>query len=412
MNMDNYLLSALLSDRSLDNSRGFYSVFESYYINRGSKRIPAPLVTGEVSAITSEIKKIEGVSNVQVTGGIRRKNLYIENILILVSCVSKQKVMNQAKAKFTIEDCSDNRITRIATIDKVSIVEVIFFVQENEYISSMLKLTGSKSFFNKLKIRSEQKGINIEGKTKFTSEMEIFEKLQIPYVQPELRECIDNITIPYEKIIIDGNEKFEGDIIPYSNVGMLKQLHDNGLSYVGITITEEQFSKFGSGIIDTINSIKIDGLKIYVGINLECLSKYNNSTMSKFDFIYSKYYINNDSISPLYKIIKNISKPIILYDLGVTLATPLRIAETKIYWKSLFLILSEKKVALAINGNNIVNNLHPTLIHQYISNGGCIIPVGHSYNNRENIISLMRKSLVSLKYCITSQYRFSKFIQE
>lgn len=398
--MNEKMLRLLVNDSYLDNSKGI-SKFEFIYRQQTNVRIENnSLVKEEVKNIISTLEDKD--ISVKVAGSFRRNNMYLDELTFIVIGSSKRSALTKCKDKINFESYSGDRANRIIKLGTNYLFEMFIFVSDKEYIPALIKYTGSFQFYKLYKHKLLEKGIT---KINASTEQEVFDMCGIPYLAPELRECVDDLSIPYADFIVDKEEKINGNIIPLKQASNAKNYE---LEYLGIYITLDEYIKNGKGLVTLLKSIKWNDVNIYVGLKLNNIKEYDARIAEEFDFIISGFVVDDFKDRTT---ISTIAKPLILDSFGTGLANPLRTVLCRTDWDSCLKRLAELRIPIGIDCANMINALHPFLLNKFKKFGGEIIVYNTEEHNFGKGTHLLRKSLVSKKSLIHNHFRFRKMME-
>lgn len=203
--------------------------------------------------IKNDLKKLDKVVEVEIAGSIRRRKETIGDIDILVITDGPQEIMES----FISMDNVDRVIAKGPTKSTVRLKENVSSdlreVPEKSFGSALLYFTGSKEVNVELRKLSIKKGFKlneyglfkgdkmIAGKT----EEEIFHKLKMDYLEPELRENRADVeaALKGELPNLMGYQDIKGDLHIHTNwsdgAASLKEMVDGalelGYQYLAIT---------------------------------------------------------------------------------------------------------------------------------------------------------------------------------
>ena len=400
--MNEKMLQLLVTDSYLDKTNGL-SKFERIYTQQINLRVANDSqMKDEVKEIVSTLETKE--IKVKVVGSFRRNNVFLDELTFLVVSTNKKDTIKKCSEKIDFESVVNDQATRIIKIGTSYLFERFIFIHERDYIPLSIKNTGSSQFYKLYKERLIKCGIN---KINVTTEQELFDLLKIPYLHPELRDCVDDLTIPYSSFILDKNEKIKGNLIPLKKFSEYTDLKDT--EYLGIYITLDEYLKFGKGIITLIKTSQIEGVNIYVGIKLDNIKNFDTSLQNEFDFAICGFDTNNNQD---YTTLMGINKCIIINSFdGVLLANPLKTVLLKTDWERALKALALAKAVIGIDSSNLINSLHPNLLNIFKKNGGEVIVYNSQTNNFDGAIHLLRKALFSRKSLIHNHFRFRKMVE-
>jgi DNA polymerase (family 10) len=163
---------------------------------RSKERILLGFVLPIANEIKERLKKEKAVSQLEVTGSLRRMCETIGDIDILVSSAKPKKVADFFVAMEDVREVLGKGATKCSVILKNNIRVDLRIVEENSFGSALMYFTGSKDHnieLRKLAISKSYKlneyGLfkrdkQIAGKT----EEEDYRKLGVDFIAPELRE--------------------------------------------------------------------------------------------------------------------------------------------------------------------------------------------------------------------------------
>jgi hypothetical protein len=400
--MNEKMLQLLVTDQYLDNSKGV-SKFEYIYTQQINLRVANDSsMKEEVRYVISTLEDKE--TSVKVAGSFRRNNMFLDELTFLVINNNKKSTIKRCSEEIEFESIINDRATRIIKVGTSYLFESFIFINEREYIPSLIKYTGSSQFYKLYKERMNEKGIN---KLDLESEQEVFDLLEIPYLSPELRDCIDDLSIPYSSFILEKNEKISGNIIPFTKLSEYKNF--DGIEYLGLYVTLDEYLKLGKGIVTLLKTSHIEGVGIYVGIKLNSIRDFEQSLQEDFDFVICSF--DTDNVNE-YTAVANINKCIIIESFkGVLLANPLKTVLLKTEWEHTLRSLAKNNVVIGINSGNIISSLHPYLLNIFKKSGGEVIVYNSEADEFGNAIHLLRKALFSRKSLVHNHFRFHKMME-
>lgn len=172
-------------------------------VERGQKRMllsEAFELAGQFRAPLSRLKEIK---NISAAGSLRRHKETVRDIDILVASSTPKKVMDVFTQIPEVADILAKGPTKSAVRTKTGKQIDCRVTEEGAYGAALLYFTGSKDFNIKLRKIAIQKGLKLNeyglfkgdklvaGKT----EEEIFKRLGISYIEPELRENTGEIEL-------------------------------------------------------------------------------------------------------------------------------------------------------------------------------------------------------------------------
>lgn len=146
--------------------------------------------------LVEHLKKDENVNNIEIAGSYRRRQETIGDIDILVTCDNSWGIMDRFVNYDGVQEILARGETRSSVILKSGIQVDIRVVPQKSYGAALLYFTGSKSHNIAIRKIAKQRGWKVneyglfEGE-KFIAgetEEEVYNKLNLSYIAPELRE--------------------------------------------------------------------------------------------------------------------------------------------------------------------------------------------------------------------------------
>ncbi len=164
-----------------------------------------PVARMEAEKIIVYLKKIEGIKRIEVAGSLRRKKEIVRDIDILVAARESDapKIMQAFVNHGEVDAVLAHGETKSSVRLKSGIQADVRIVSEKEFPFALQYFTGSKehnvamrSLAKKTDIRMNEYGL-FRGESKKSilckSEEEVFEKLKLQYIPPELRENLGEV---------------------------------------------------------------------------------------------------------------------------------------------------------------------------------------------------------------------------
>lgn len=133
--------------------------------------------------VLSKISEMETVTQICITGDLRRGVEIVSRIEILAAITSKEIFKkNLAKIYKYKELSSDRSEISFQLKTNYDVTIIIYACRENEFTQTLFETTGALEFINNLNKLTSGKN--------YKSEEKIFEEINFPYVIPEMREEI------------------------------------------------------------------------------------------------------------------------------------------------------------------------------------------------------------------------------
>lgn len=229
-------------------------------IERLQKRGPARIILGMAVPIAEEIvknlKAVKGVQEVTVAGSYRRGKETIGDIDILIAGTNAKSAMNAFVKLSGVAAVLAHGATKSSIRLENGIQVDVRVVEKNQYGSALQYFTGSKEHSVALRKLALKKGLTLseyglstlKGKKVVASktEEEIYQKLGLQYIPPEMRENKGEIELAQKKMIPplvelkDINGDFQSQTIWSDGAHSIEEMARKGqeLGWEFITITD------------------------------------------------------------------------------------------------------------------------------------------------------------------------------
>lgn len=272
-------------------------------LQKYEKRAPARMKLARAEEIIRPfcdyLEKGKGVKDVTIAGSYRRRKETVGDIDILATCIKDSDIMDRFAGYDEVEEVRSKGQKKSTVILRSGLQVDLRVVSESSYGAAIVYFTGSKEHniaIRKIAVSKDYKineyGIfkgdkKIAGKT----EEEIYEKIGLHWMEPELRENRGEIEAAKKKnnlpnLIEPGDIK--GDLHCHSNYTdghytieeMAKAAQQKGYDYIAMTDHSQQVT-VANGLdekrlreqleeIDTIND-KLRGFTVLKGIEVDIL---------------------------------------------------------------------------------------------------------------------------------------------
>ena len=150
------------------------TAIENY--NSNQDRFHFAMVADIAESLQAELKKIFKTKLLSLTGEVRRQSTTIASIEMITAVPAKRFNAPLLRKLLVIQSSTEQK-TIAHTLDEIPVI--IYHVNESEFYLELFKTTGSESHVKKFisKISGSE-----------TSEEDIYKKLKLPFIVPELRE--------------------------------------------------------------------------------------------------------------------------------------------------------------------------------------------------------------------------------
>ena len=274
---------------------GFARMRESQFL------LPVGIEIGE--SLRERIAQIDAVEDAEVAGSVRRRLEVIRNVNIVVATKKPQVVIDAVSQLVAdAEKIDDETVKGLARGE----VEVYFhIVPPASFGSELLRRTGSAEFVKAF----DAKAGAIK---KARNEHDLFEKAEIPYIDPERRETADDLARKKRvKLVQPGDLRGTFHVHTTFSDGrntvleMLSAARERGYEYVGLSdhskaayyaggLTEERLKEQHAEIAR--QETEVAPLRVFRGTEADILGDgsidYGDKVLSKFDFVIASVHSN------------------------------------------------------------------------------------------------------------------------
>lgn len=266
--------------------------------DHGEKRIKLMEAEQRAEPLLDYLKKTEGIKDVTVAGSLRRRKETVGDLDILVTCKKGARVMDRFVEYEDVERVVSEGETRSTVVLRSGLQVDLRVLPGVSYGAALHYFTGSKSHNIAIRKLGAQKHIKINeygvfrgdkriaGKT----EEEVFKKVGLPYIEPELREYKGEIEAAQKGQLpqLVSMQDIKGDLHAHTKETdghnsleeMAEAARKLGYEYLAVTEHSKRVS-MARGLdvkrlkkqireIDRLNE-KSDGLILLKGIELDIL---------------------------------------------------------------------------------------------------------------------------------------------
>ena len=277
----------------------------------------------EAEALIENLKKNRNSICISIAGSLRRKKEVVKDIDLVAGSKKPELLMKAFVTNKLVESVVSHGKTKSSVTLKSGINADLRVVKEEEFPFALHHFTGSKEHNMEMRNKAKKNDLKMNEYGLFkhnklipcNNEMNIFKKLGLAYIPPELREGLGELEaaekgrIPHliEEKDIKGIFHVHTD---YSDGNMnireiIKVCKILGYQYVGIS-DHSQAAAYANGlkeedIIEQRKEIKkinksLNGFKIFHGIEADILPDgkidYSSKILSGFDFVIASVHSN------------------------------------------------------------------------------------------------------------------------
>jgi len=268
--------------------------------------------------IMSMLSSMHEIDHIAIAGSVRRRREMVKDIDILVGTGSGEKIMKDFLEFPEIVEVLAKGSTKASVILDMGLQLDLRVVEPRCFYSALLHFTGSKEHNTKLRSLAIKQGYKLNEYGIFSkddeevfhpkSEVELYDKLGMPYIVPELREDRGEIEAALENRLpelVQGSD-IRGDLHIHSNysdgVNDIKTIaqvaKDMGYEYIAIT-DHSKTLKIAKGLdekrlyeqmnfIDKLNG-EIKGIRILSGAEVDILPDgsldFNDDILKELDIV-------------------------------------------------------------------------------------------------------------------------------
>lgn len=265
------------------------------------ERVLLAIALPVANRVVEILSSMNEVSHISIAGSLRRKKEMVKDIDILVATEKPDIVVKDFLKLPIISEVKAEGPTKVSVMLNMGIQMDLRLVKPQEFHSALQHFTGSKEHNTKLRSLALKMGYKLneygffekdgEGVFRPKSEEELYAKLGMPYIIPELREDRGEIEAALKDDLpeVVKLENIRGDLHVHSNFSdgvssieaMAKKAKSLGYEYIAITDHSKSL-KIARGLdegrlreqIEKIKEINArnEGIRILTGIEVDILT--------------------------------------------------------------------------------------------------------------------------------------------
>lgn len=265
------------------------------------ERVLLAIALPVANRVVEILSSMNEVSHISIAGSLRRKKEMVKDIDILVATEKPDIVVKDFLKLPMISEVKAEGPTKVSVMLNMGIQMDLRLVKPQEFHSALQHFTGSKEHNTKLRSLALKMGYKLneygffekdgEGVFRPKSEEELYAKLGMPYIIPELREDRGEIEAALKDDLpeVVKLENIRGDLHVHSNFSdgvssieaMAKKAKSLGYEYIAITDHSKSL-KIARGLdegrlreqIEKIKEINArnEGIRILTGIEVDILT--------------------------------------------------------------------------------------------------------------------------------------------
>ncbi len=286
------------------------------YLKKYQGRYLYPFGAELAERLVAALKKNKDVIRIEVAGSIRRHKETVKDIDILASTKSPEKVADLFMKLSDVDETISHGETKTSVILKLGVNADLRLVSDKEFPYALHHFTGSKEHNTAMRARAKKRGYKMneyglfkgEKNVPCKDETEIFKKLGLAYIPPELREDMGEIAVAEKGTLptLVNEADMKGMLHIHSTYSdgsnTIKELalaaKKLGYTYLGIC-DHSQAASYAGGLskaaikrqhkeIERLNE-ELKGMRILKGIEADILPDgsvdYDDSVLESFDFV-------------------------------------------------------------------------------------------------------------------------------
>ncbi len=277
----------------------------------------------QVRALVDQMQAWPDVQQISIAGSLRRKKEVVKDADILCSSTKPSQVMKKFTSLQEVQSIIASGDTKTSIQTKEGMQVDLRVVAPEDYATALHHFTGSKEHNTLLRSRAKKRGMKIneygvfEGDTKLTieSEAELFKALDLEFIEPELREGLQEIQWAENDKL--PNLVTEQDIQGFFHMHttysdgkhsleeMVQAAIEKGYQYMGVS-DHSQTAFYAHGLkkadikkqheeIDQLQK-KYKDIRIFKGIESDILPDgsldYSDDVLQTFDFVIGSVHAN------------------------------------------------------------------------------------------------------------------------
>lgn len=162
----------------------------------GRERLKLAVAEQIAGPLLDYLKGAKGLKDIAIAGSYRRRRETVGDLDILVTCKRGSKIMDRFVAYEDVKNVQAKGKTKSSVVLRQGLQVDLRVVPQVSYGTALLYFTGSKDHNIAVRKIAQKKNLKIneygvfKGKKRIAgeSEKQVYERIDLPYIQPELRE--------------------------------------------------------------------------------------------------------------------------------------------------------------------------------------------------------------------------------
>ncbi|HEY3053810.1 MAG TPA: PHP domain-containing protein [Thermoanaerobaculia bacterium] len=422
-------LEAAAREGRLANLRGFgpktqLKILEG--IERARRResqflLPTGLEAGE--RMRERLARIKAIEDAEIVGSVRRRLEVNRNVNIAIATRNQDAAIEGLKRLVDQFELVDERTFKGVLHSEM---EVLFHLAHpDDFGATVVETTGSREFVEALRARIP-KGRRIKART----EEQFFEKIGVPFVEPERRESAEDLKRKKRPVLVEPSD-LRGTFHVHTTFSdgrntvleMLTTAKDRGYEYVGLSDHSPAAFYAGGLTVERLREqhAEIDKhepalspMRVFRGTEADILPDgsidYGDAILSTLDFvvasIHSRFNMQKDEMTE--RILKALDDPYVTI-LGHLTGRKLLIRDGyTVDYDRIFDRAAKRGVMIEINGNPYRLDVDWRQISRAVERGVTFVinPDAHSIAEMSHVISgtwVARKAGLTPKHILNTR---------
>jgi DNA polymerase (family 10) len=389
---------------------GFARSSESSFLLPSGLEVAEPLL--------ERLAKMESITDVVITGSVRRRLEIVHNLNLAISVVDPDRVVAEIERAALLEDIQAVRPGVLRGRARNEMDVLLHLASPDDFGVAVLESTGSQSFVNAVHAKAVKEGIDIgsswrrKGKVlQLPSEESVFEALDASFVEPELREKALPLARRKRPALVSADQ-LQGTFHVHTTFSdgrssvyeMLDAARERDFSYIGISDHSKTAAYAGGLTVERVaeQQAEIDRhapsfapMRVFKGTEADILADggidYDSQTLSTFDFViasvHSRFNMPKDEMTE--RIVRALQNPFVTFLGHLTGRLLLSREGYTVDFERVFDAAAENGVMIEINGNPHRLDLDWRHIRKALSRGVrfSIHPDAHSTDSLGHVIS-------------------------
>ncbi len=373
------------------------------------------------------LKAEPSVLRVELAGSLRRCKEVVKDVDIIASSGNPEALMARFVRDAEVARITGHGDTKSSVVLESGIAADLRVVSDAQFPFALAHFTGSKEHNVAMRQRAKDRGLKLneyglfredESIVPCEDEAAIYAALDLPFIQPELREDMGEFALERSPRLLEAGDirgVFHCHTTYSDGRGTLEEMihaaRERGYAYMTITDHSQSAAYAGGlqpdrvlkqrGEIDSLNK-KLEGFRVLAGIEsdirIDGALDYEDDILATFDLIIASVHskLDMDQDEATRRVIRAVENPFTTILGHPTGRLLLQRTGFPLDFEKVFDACAANKVAIEINANCHRLDLDWRLVHRARDRGVmlCIGPDAHSVDQIDNIaygIGIARK---------------------